>query len=175
VQSSRGGRSAAIFSSNQTLCVYAIARNTAPWLRMFQFVVVFENLHQSPRLTLRTHALPEQFGFVSTSIHAASDEAFRRLITIRRKPGLAGFRTFAVPWKIAPWRDSQKVRVNQRAQCAPSTGIVARSAPVTATRLRPRPPATDTCRGSASAGQVHELAEGSECESAQISAVRLNL
>ena len=32
------------------------------------------------RLTLRTHALPEQFGFVSTSIHAASDEAFRRLI-----------------------------------------------------------------------------------------------
>ena len=32
------------------------------------------------RLTLRTHALPEQFGFVSTSIHAVSDEAFRRLI-----------------------------------------------------------------------------------------------
>jgi len=32
------------------------------------------------RLTLRTHVLPEQFGFVSTSIHAASDAAFRRLI-----------------------------------------------------------------------------------------------
>jgi hypothetical protein len=39
--------------------------------------------------------------------------------------------------------DSQKVRVDQRAQCAQSTGIVARSAAVTATRLRPRPPATD--------------------------------
>ena len=34
---------------------------------------------------------------------------------------------------------------------------------------------TMPCRGSAAAGQVHELAEGSECESAQISAVRLNL
>ena len=32
------------------------------------------------RLTLRTHPLPEQFGFVSTSIHAASDAAFRRLV-----------------------------------------------------------------------------------------------
>jgi FAD/FMN-containing dehydrogenase len=32
------------------------------------------------RLTLRTHDLPELFGFVGTSIHAASDTAFRRLI-----------------------------------------------------------------------------------------------
>ena len=69
--------------------------------------------------------------------------------------------------------DSQKVRVSQRAQCAQSTGIVARSAAVTANRLRPRTPATDTCRGSTAAGQVHELAEGSECESAGISAVKL--
>jgi FAD/FMN-containing dehydrogenase len=32
------------------------------------------------RLTLRTHDLPKSFGFVGTSIHAASDAAFRKLI-----------------------------------------------------------------------------------------------
>ena len=32
------------------------------------------------RLTLRTHDLPEQFGFAGAAIHAASDTAFRRLI-----------------------------------------------------------------------------------------------
>lgn len=32
------------------------------------------------RVTLRTHDLPERFGFASTSIHAASDDAMRRLI-----------------------------------------------------------------------------------------------
>ena len=32
------------------------------------------------RLTLRTHELPELFGFVGAGIHAASDAAFRRLI-----------------------------------------------------------------------------------------------
>jgi hypothetical protein len=32
------------------------------------------------RLTLRTHELPQVFGFVSASIHAASDRAFRGLI-----------------------------------------------------------------------------------------------
>jgi hypothetical protein len=49
VQSSRGGRSAAIFSSNQTLCVYGIARNTASWLRILQLVVVFEIFATEPR------------------------------------------------------------------------------------------------------------------------------
>ena len=32
------------------------------------------------RLTLRTHDLPKTFGFLGTSIHAASDAAFRKLI-----------------------------------------------------------------------------------------------
>src|SRR6202030_4666954 len=32
------------------------------------------------RLTLRTHKLPELFGFVGAGIHATSDAAFRRLI-----------------------------------------------------------------------------------------------
>jgi hypothetical protein len=48
VQSSRGGRSAAIFSSNQALCVYGIARNTASWLWIFQLVVVFEKFAPEP-------------------------------------------------------------------------------------------------------------------------------
>ena len=63
------------------------------------------------RLTLCTHALPEQFGFVSTSIHAASDDASSRLI--------GRFVDFGVDSLMNPhWGEIVNIRAGRRLDIA---------------------------------------------------------